>query len=45
VIDLDALAAWDHHERTGLHITRVEADEWLTKLADGEDGELSLCHT
>ena len=42
---LDAVAAWEHYERTGLHLTQEEADAWLTKLAMGEDAELPPCHT
>ena len=29
----DALAAWEHYRRTGLHLTAEEADQWLAKLS------------
>jgi predicted transcriptional regulator len=41
----DALAAWDHYQTTGLHVTGEEADAWLTKLQAGEDAEAPECHT
>ena len=28
----DALAAWNHYQTTGLHLTEEEADAWLAKL-------------
>lgn len=40
----DALAAWKHFERTGLHVTAEEADSWLAKLEAGEDAEAPECH-
>jgi len=40
----DTLAAWEEYERTGLHLTEREADEWLTKLAAGEDAPVPKCH-
>jgi predicted transcriptional regulator len=40
----DALAAWNHYQTTGLHVTAEEADAWLTKLAAGEDAEAPECH-
>jgi predicted transcriptional regulator len=33
----DALAAWDHYQTTGLHVTAEEADAWLAKLEAGKD--------
>jgi predicted transcriptional regulator len=41
----DALAAWDHYQTTGLHVTGEEADAWLTKLQASEDAEAPECHT
>ena len=40
----DAQNAWDDFQRTGLHITEEEADEWLAKLAAGNDVEPPECH-
>lgn len=40
----DALAAWNHYQATGLHLTEAEADAWLTKLEAGEDAEAPECH-
>jgi predicted transcriptional regulator len=36
---LDALAAWNQYQTTGLHATAGEADAWLAKLEAGEDAE------
>ena len=35
----DALAAWNHYQTTGLHVTAAEADAWLAKLEAGKDAE------
>ncbi|MGA2571190.1 MAG: hypothetical protein ABSF23_11780 [Terracidiphilus sp.] len=40
----DALAAWNDYRATGLHLTAEEADEWLAKLASGEDIAAPECH-
>jgi len=40
----DAQNAWDDFQRTGLHITAEEADEWLAQLAAGNDVEPPECH-
>jgi predicted transcriptional regulator len=40
----DALAAWNHDQTTGLHLTEEEADAWLAKLEAGEDAEAPECH-
>ena len=40
----DALHAWEHYQRTGLHLTFEEADAWLAKLEAGDDTELPECH-
>jgi predicted transcriptional regulator len=32
----DALAAWIHYQKTGLHIAEREADSWLAKLEAGQ---------
>lgn len=39
----DALAAWNHYETTGLHVTAGEADAWLAKLEAGEDAKVPEC--
>jgi predicted transcriptional regulator len=39
----DALAAWDHYQTTGLHITAEEADAWLIKLEAGKDAAPPKC--
>ena len=40
----DALAAWNHYQDTGLHVTAGEADAWLAKLEAGKDTEAPECH-
>ncbi len=40
----DALKAWNHYQRTGLHLTAKDADTWLAKLEAGEDAEAPECH-
>lgn len=40
----DALAAWDHYESTGQHVTSREADAWLAKLEKGEKAKSPKCH-
>jgi predicted transcriptional regulator len=41
----DALASLEHYERTGLHLTDEEVDQWFAKLEAGEDAKLPECHT
>jgi len=40
----DTFKAWNEFQLTGLHATAEEADEWLDKLADGQDVEPPECH-
>jgi predicted transcriptional regulator len=39
----DALAAWDHYQTTGLHLTSEEADAWLAKLEAGRNSAPPKC--
>jgi predicted transcriptional regulator len=39
----DLIAAWDHYQDTGLHLTADEADAWLARLAAGETDDPE-CH-
>lgn len=41
----EALEDWDEYQRTGLHLTGEEVDEWLAKLEKGEDSKIPACHT
>jgi predicted transcriptional regulator len=41
---LDALAAWNHYQNTGLHLTAEEADAWMAKLEAGKDAKAPECH-
>jgi len=34
-----AIRAWNEYEMTGVYITQEAADEWLGRLAAGEDAE------
>jgi predicted transcriptional regulator len=38
------LAAWQAYLETGLHVTGKEADDWLIRLAEGQDVEPPSCH-
>lgn len=40
----DAQNAWEEFQRTGLHLTMEEADEWLAQLAAGNDMAPPECH-
>lgn len=40
----DALAAWNHYQTTGLHLTADEADAWLAKLEKGGSAKAPKCH-
>ncbi len=40
----DALAAWIHNQKTGLHVTAEEADAWLAKLEAGKKVAAPRCH-
>jgi predicted transcriptional regulator len=41
----DALAAWDHYQMTGLHVTAEDADAWLAKLEAGKNAAPPKCRT
>ena len=40
----DALASWRVYEATGLHATEDEVDDWLGKLAKGENSPPPRAH-
>jgi predicted transcriptional regulator len=40
----DALAAWEHYETTGLHVSGAKADAWLKKLEAGKRAAPPKCH-
>jgi predicted transcriptional regulator len=40
----DARNAWRDYQSTGLHVTEDEADDWLKRLAGGEDSDPPECH-
>lgn len=40
----EAMAAWQHFQATGLHVTHEEMDAYLAKLEAGEDAEPPECH-
>ncbi len=41
----EALAAWNHYQVTGMHVTGDEADAWLAELEAGNDVEPPASHT
>lgn len=40
----DAETSWAHYRTTGLHVTREEADAWLSKLEAGKKTAPPKCH-
>ena len=40
----DGIKAWNDFQATGLHVTQQEADAWLAKLGNGQDGEPPAYH-
>lgn len=40
----DAEKAWSEYQATGLHLSGNEANEWLGRLAEGDDAEPPVCH-
>jgi predicted transcriptional regulator len=40
----DAAAAWTEYQATGQHVTREEADAWLSRLEAGEDVGSAVPH-
>ncbi|MFA7398992.1 MAG: CopG family ribbon-helix-helix protein [Sideroxydans sp.] len=38
------IRAWEEYQATGLHVTHDEADAWLAKLEQGQDGKMPACH-
>ncbi|AYG57622.1 CopG family ribbon-helix-helix protein [Rhizobium jaguaris] len=40
----DTLHAWEEYQKTGLHLTAEEVEEWLQQLEDGHDIEPPACH-
>lgn len=43
-VHADAAKAWAAFQADGLYLTGEEADEWLDRLAAGEDADLPACH-
>jgi predicted transcriptional regulator len=41
----DALVAWTEYQATGRHVTRDEANAWLSRLEPGEDPAPQTPHT
>lgn len=40
----ESVAAWEHYQATGLHLTGEEVDAWVDLLIEGKDAELPECH-
>lgn len=40
----ESLAAWNHYQTTGRHVTAAEADGWLAELESGNDVEPPASH-
>jgi predicted transcriptional regulator len=41
----DAEDAWEHYQRTGLHLTNAEVMDWLERRIRGEAVQLPKSHT
>jgi len=41
----DTLAAWEHYQATGLHITGVEFNDWVDRLETDGNAKIPPCHT
>jgi hypothetical protein len=39
----DGLRAFDEYQSTGLHVTQIDADDWLAELEKGNDAPLPAC--
>ncbi|MDX7998382.1 ribbon-helix-helix protein, CopG family [Xenorhabdus sp. Reich] len=44
IVKQEAYSSWAEYQRTGLHVTFEEADEWLSTLEEGKDAEAPECH-
>lgn len=44
-LDTELLRRWEDYQTTGLHLTGDEVDEWLERLAKGENPPLPEPHT
>jgi predicted transcriptional regulator len=42
---LETLAAWEHYQATGLHLTQEEAEAWMAQLVAGLTVDPPECHT
>ena len=40
-----SLAAAEHYDSTGRHLTQEEVDDWVDRLVAGEDAPPPQCHT
>lgn len=40
----EALAAWERHQETGLHLTGAETRAWLRSWGSDEEGDAPACH-
>ncbi len=40
----DAIKAHENYLQTGLHVTSIEANDWLENLASGQNTEPPKCH-
>ncbi len=40
----EGIAAWEHYQRTGLHLTQEELETWAAKISQGERVPMPKCH-
>jgi predicted transcriptional regulator len=41
----DGIKAWEDYQRTGLHATAAQADDWLAQLEQSQDVEPPELHS
>ena len=40
----ECIAAHEHYQRTGLHVTQAEVKDWIARLRQGKQTDAPICH-
>ncbi len=40
----ECIAAHEHYQQTGLHLTQAEVKEWIARLRQGKQANMPTCH-